>query len=114
MESESPLHPRGFEQALLNIVRALPTHQQVQLLDYALLMRERLIGTAEAKPVIHAEELDEHIWGRSAVRSLAKHWNTPEEDEAWIDERIIEYKAGRLKREKVDEVTSKIVALLTS
>ncbi len=28
--------------------------------------------------------LEERLWGRLAVRSLAKHWHTPEEDQAWV------------------------------
>ena len=26
---------------------------------------------------------EERLWGRLATRSLAKYWDTPEEDEAW-------------------------------
>ncbi|MFN8499305.1 MAG: hypothetical protein U0641_15760 [Anaerolineae bacterium] len=72
-----------FEQALLDIARTLPTYQRVQLLDFALLLQARLVATVEAKPVSNGDELDERLWSRAAIRSLAKDWDTPEEDEAW-------------------------------
>lgn len=37
----------------------------------------------EAKPTINGEEPDERAWSCLAIRSLAKYWDTPEEDEAW-------------------------------
>jgi hypothetical protein len=83
MEMRGGIQPASYEQTLIRIVRALPTYQQTQLLDYAILLQARLIATAEAKPAVVTEEMDERYWGRAAVRSLAKYWDTPEEDEAW-------------------------------
>ena len=83
MKGQPELEPKDYEQALINVVRALPTFQKVQLLDFALLLQARLIGTTEASPVANGDEHDERAWGRAAIRSLAKYWDTPEEDEAW-------------------------------
>jgi hypothetical protein len=83
METQPTPQHSSYEQALMNIIRSLPTFQRVQLLDYALLLQERMVGTAEAKPVVTGDEQDERLWGREAIRSLAKYWDTPEEDEAW-------------------------------
>lgn len=73
----------SYEQALMDVARALPTFQRTQLLDFALILRERLIATAESKAISADVATDEHLWGRASVRSLAKYWDTPEEDEAW-------------------------------
>lgn len=75
--------PVSYEQSLINIVRALPTFQRTQLLDFALILRDRMIATAEAKAITTDNETDERLWGRASIRSLAKYWDTPEEDEAW-------------------------------
>lgn len=83
MDSQTNLQAAEYEQTLLRIARTLPTFQKVQLLDMALLLQARLLGTADAKPVINGDESDERAWGRAAIRSLAKDWNTAEEDEAW-------------------------------
>ena len=83
MEITTSNQPASFEQTLISVVRALPTFQRTQLLDFALILRERLIATSEAKAIITYEDIDEYIWGRASVRSLAKYWDTPEEDEAW-------------------------------
>jgi len=42
-----------------------------------------MIATAEAKAIVTDDETDERLWERASVRSLAKYWDTPEEDEAW-------------------------------
>lgn len=73
----------SYEQSLMNVVRALPTFQRTQLLDFALILRDRMLATAEAKAITTDGEMDEHLWGRVSIRSLAKVWDTPEEDEAW-------------------------------
>ena len=80
---QSTIQSTGYEQALMNVVRALPTFQRAQLLDFALILRERMIATAEAKAIVTEDETDERLWERASVRSLAKYWDTPEEDEAW-------------------------------
>jgi hypothetical protein len=83
MATQSNPQPGNYEQMLLSVVRSLPTFQKVQLLDYAMLLQERLVGTSEAKPAVRSDESDERFWSRAAIRSLAKYWDTPEEDEAW-------------------------------
>lgn len=83
MDRQPVLPPTDYEETLITIVRALPTFQKAQLLDFALLLQARLVSTAEAKPVIDGDEYDERAWGWAAIRSLAKYWDTPEEDEAW-------------------------------
>jgi hypothetical protein len=83
MEAQPAPQPGSYEQTLMNVIQSLPTFQRIQLLDYALLLQERLLGTAEAKPVAAGDETDERLWSRAAIRSLAKYWDTPEEDEAW-------------------------------
>ena len=83
METQQTHQPADYEQTLISVVRSLPTFQKVQLLDFALLLQKRQIGTSEAKPIINGDELDERTWSRLAIRSLAKYWDTPEEDEAW-------------------------------
>ena len=83
MEMQTTNQPASFEQTLINVVRALPTFQRTQLLEFALILSQRMIATVEAKAVITDNEPDERIWGDASVRSLAKYWDTPEEDEAW-------------------------------
>jgi hypothetical protein len=83
MEMQTANQPTSFEQTLINVVRVLPTFQRTQLLDFALILSQRMIATAEAKAIIAEEALDERLWGGVSVRSLAKYWDTPEEDEAW-------------------------------
>jgi hypothetical protein len=83
MAIETGIQPVSYEQMLIRIVRTLPRYQQTQLLDFALLLQARLIATTEAKPIIVDAEMDELDWRRASVRSLAKYWDTPEEDEAW-------------------------------
>jgi len=83
MEMQTANQLISYEQALINVVRALPTFQRTQLLDFALVLKERMIATAEAKAISIDVTTDEQLWGRAAIRSLAKDWDTPEEDEAW-------------------------------
>jgi hypothetical protein len=82
MKGEPTTQLAGFEQTLIGVVRSLPTFQRAQLLDFALSLKERMIATAEAK-AIATDEHDEQVWARASVRSLAKYWDTPEEDEVW-------------------------------
>ncbi len=72
-----------YEQTLLEIAEKLPTYQRAQLLDYAILLKLRQISTAGALPIVEVPVDEERDWGRLAVHSLAKEWDTPEEDEAW-------------------------------
>ena len=83
MEIQTANQPLSYEQSLINIVRALPTFQRTQLLDFALILRGRMIATVEAKAISTDNETDERLWGRASMSSLAKYWDTPEEDEAW-------------------------------
>lgn len=83
MEAQEPTQPQDYEQTLISIVRSLPTSRRVQLLDFALFLQARRVGGVEAASVTNDDELDERLWGHAAVQSLAKDWDTPEEDEAW-------------------------------
>ena len=82
MQVQPTSQSSGFEQTLLSVVRSLPTFQRTQLLDFALSLKERMIATSEAM-AIAVDENDAQVWARASVRSLAKYWDTPEEDEAW-------------------------------
>ena len=63
------------EETLMRVVRALPPERREDVLDYALFVKARLIEkTAEA---------DQRAWARAFIRSLAKYWDTPEDDAAW-------------------------------
>jgi hypothetical protein len=73
MEMQTANQPVSYEQSLINIVRALPTFQRAQLLDFALILRDRMIATAEAKAITTDNETDERLWGRTSIRSLANH-----------------------------------------
>lgn len=83
MEMQPESQRASYEQALMDVVRALPTFQRTQLLDFAIILRERMLATAEAKAVAPDGENDERLWAHASMRSLAKYWDTPEEDEAW-------------------------------
>ena len=73
----------GYEQAILQIMHSLPVERMAQLLDFALFLKMQ--PTAVTPPGITKEtELrDEPLWQEASIRSLAKYWDTPEEDEAW-------------------------------
>ena len=81
MELQTSNQPVSYEQSLINIVRALPTFQRTQLLDFAFILRDRMIATPDAKAIATENETDERLWGRATIRSLAKYWDTPEEAE---------------------------------
>lgn len=83
MKTQTANQPISYEQSLMNVVRALPTFQRIQLLDFAFILRDRMIATSEAKAITTDDEADEQLWARASMRSLAKYWDTPEEDEAW-------------------------------
>lgn len=68
-----------YEDAIVSIVRDLPRERAAQVLDFARFMSmETLADTAQTSP-----ESEARPWGQVAVQSLAKFWDTPEEDEAW-------------------------------
>ncbi|MEI2689093.1 MAG: hypothetical protein V9H69_05015 [Anaerolineae bacterium] len=69
----------AYEDAIVRIVRALPRERAAQVLDFA-----RFISAeTSVAPIRTSSEFDAHQWGQIAVQSLAKFWDTPEEDEAW-------------------------------
>lgn len=69
----------SYEQRLLGVVRALSGEQRTQVLDYALFVKSR----PSAAPLDSGDKDEERAWGQTAIRSLAKYWDTEEEDEAW-------------------------------
>lgn len=69
----------GYEQAILRIVQKLPRERAAQVLDFA----RFIAAETSAVSVLETDEPDERLWGQTAVRSLAKYWDTLEEDEAW-------------------------------
>ena len=83
MNAQPLLEAGSYEQALLRIVRSLPTYQRAQLLDVAVLLEKRRISISTELPISESGPSGERLWGRLAMRSLAKDWDTPEEDEAW-------------------------------
>jgi hypothetical protein len=83
MNAQPLLEAGSYEQALLRIVRSLPTYQRAQLLDVAVLLEKRRISISTELPINESGPSEERLWGRLAMRSLAKDWDTPEEDEAW-------------------------------
>lgn len=73
----------SYEQAILQIMHSLPVERMAQLLDFALFLKMQ--PTAVTPPVIMTEagHPDEQLWRQASISSLAKYWDTPEEDEAW-------------------------------
>lgn len=68
-----------YEDAIVAIVRGLPRERAAQVLDFARFIAiETTAATTRTSPDTEAQ-----LWGQGAVRSLAKFWDTPEEDEAW-------------------------------
>lgn len=68
-----------YEDAIISIVRDLPRERAAQVLDFA---RFLSIET-RAAPTPTSPDSEAQLWGQVAVQSLAKFWDTPEEDEAW-------------------------------
>jgi hypothetical protein len=83
MNAQITLEAGSYEQTLLRSVRSLPTYQRAQLLDVAVLLQKRRISVSTELPINDLGPSEERLWGRLATRSLAKYWDTPEEDEAW-------------------------------
>jgi hypothetical protein len=67
------------EATLLRVVRALPPERREDVLDYALFVKARLIEKAADT----GSDADKYAWMQASMRSLAKYWDTPEEDAAW-------------------------------
>ena len=68
-----------YEDAILRIVRDLPRERAAQVLDFA-----RFISIeTQAASVQTSAEPEVRQWAQVAVRSLAKYWDAPEEDQAW-------------------------------
>ncbi len=67
------------EETLMRVVRALPPERREEVLNYALFMKARLMERATDT----GSEADKHAWTQASIRSLAKYWDTPEEDAAW-------------------------------
>lgn len=69
----------NYERAIIHIVRTLPRDRVAQILDFArfLQTQPREGSTGDAN------EVEEDLWGQASIRSLARYWDTPEEDEAW-------------------------------
>jgi hypothetical protein len=62
----------NYEQAVVHILRELPPERKAQVLDFAVFMT--LLG----EPLT-----EERAMMLASIQSLAKYWDTPEEDEAW-------------------------------
>jgi hypothetical protein len=69
-----------YEQAILRIIRSLPIERVAEVLDFALFVQSQQSTITSPNVTI---DPDEHAWGQAAIASLAKYWDTPEEDEAW-------------------------------
>ena len=67
------------EETLMRVVRALPAERREEVLNYALFMQARLMEKAADTGI----EADKHAWTQASIHSLAKYWDTPEEDAAW-------------------------------
>ena len=83
MNAQTLLEAGSYEQTLLKIVQSLPAYQRAQILDIAVLLQKRRISASTELPIDDLGRSEERLWGRLATRSLAKYWDTPEEDEAW-------------------------------
>ncbi len=80
MEMKATSQADLYEQAIIDVVRNLPIERVAQVLDFALFVKSQQSVVTPPDVVL---ELDERAWGQVAIRSLAKYWDTPEEDEAW-------------------------------
>lgn len=69
----------NYERAIIHIVRMLPRERAAQVLDFARFMQIQPPVDQDAD----MSEPNEDLWGRASIQSLAKYWDTPEEDEAW-------------------------------
>ena len=68
-----------FERAIIHIVRTLPRERAAQVLDFARFMQIQ----SQAGSTADTNEPEEDLWGQAFIQSLARYWDTPEEDEAW-------------------------------
>lgn len=79
MDTQAATQTITYEQQLLGVMRTLSREQRTQVLDYALFVKSR-----QSAAPLDSDDLDEErAWGQTAIRSLAKYWDTEEEDEAW-------------------------------
>lgn len=71
--------PGATEATLLSVIHALPPERREDVLNYAFFVKARLMEKAANIGI----EADKHAWMQASIRSLAKYWDTPEEDAAW-------------------------------
>ena len=79
METQGTTQTMPYEQQLLGVMRTLSHEQRTQVLDYALFVKSR----QTTAPLDSGDKDEKRAWGQTAIRSLAKYWDTEEEDEAW-------------------------------
>jgi hypothetical protein len=75
----APISARVTEETLIRVVRDLPSERQGEVLDYALIIKAKLME----KAAMTGFDADKYAWMQASIRSLAKYWDTPEEDAAW-------------------------------
>ncbi len=68
-----------YERAVVSILRELPPERKAQVLDFAVFMRLQSQGLLRPGESLS----EERALMLASIQSLAKYWNTPEEDEAW-------------------------------
>lgn len=68
----------NYERALIHILRTLPREHMAQVLDFARFMQTQ----PREGSTPDAGEAEEHLRRQASIRSLARYWDTPEEDEA--------------------------------
>lgn len=73
----------SYEQAILQILHSLPTERMAQLLDFARFLKMQPTAVTPPMGMDDVEILEERLWGQTSVQSLAKYWDTAEEDAAW-------------------------------
>jgi hypothetical protein len=73
----------GYEQAILQILHSLPAERMAQLLDFARFLKMQPTAITPPTSIAEEEIAEERLWGQAAVQSLAKYWDTVEEDAAW-------------------------------
>jgi hypothetical protein len=69
----------NYEQAVVRILRELPPDRKAQVLDFAVFMRLQSQGLS----FLGEPLTEERAMMLASIQSLAKYWDTPEEDEAW-------------------------------
>jgi hypothetical protein len=79
MNAATITSPSVLEDMLIRVVRSLPADRREEVLDYALFVKARLVEKASDTSF----DADKRAWMQASIRSLAKYWDTPEEDAAW-------------------------------